>query len=92
MASRTLSEQLKATPIRPGVYIMKDADGNVLYVGKAASLRHRLQSYFGSPSGQDPKTRQLVARVRDFEVIVTESPAEALILENTLIKKFRPKY
>ena len=92
MATKALSEQLKATPTRPGVYIMKDADDNVLYVGKAASLRHRLQSYFGSPANQETKTRQMVARIRDFEVIVTESPAEALILENTLIKRYRPKY
>ena len=64
----------------------------MLYVGKAASLRHRLQSYFGSPANLEPKIRKLVAGVTDFEFIVTESEAEALILENTFIKNRRPKY
>ena len=92
MVNATISKQLRATPTQPGVYLLKDSRGQVLYVGKAASLRHRLQSYFGSPSGQDPKIHNLVAIVRDFEFIVTESEAEALILENTLIKKQKPKY
>ncbi|MDA0987749.1 MAG: excinuclease ABC subunit UvrC [Chloroflexi bacterium] len=92
MVNTTLSEQLKATPTRPGVYLLKDAQGEVLYVGKASSLRHRLQSYFGSPANMETKIRHLVARVRDFEFIVTESEAEALILENTFIKSRRPKY
>ena len=92
MVTITLSSQLKATPTRPGVYLLKDSQGEVLYVGKAASLRHRLQSYFGSPNNLEPKIRQLVTRVLDFEFIVTESEAEALILENTLIKQQRPKY
>ena len=83
MVSATLSEQLKATPTQPGVYLLKDAQGEVLYVGKASSLRHRLQSYFGSPANMETKIRHLVSRVRDFEFIVTESEAEALILENT---------
>ena len=92
MVSATISKQLRATPTQPGVYLLKDSRGQVLYVGKAASLRHRLQSYFGSPSSQDPKIHNLVAIVRDFEFIVTESEAEALILENNLIKKQKPKY
>ena len=92
MVNTTISEQLKATPTQPGVYLLKDSQGEVLYVGKAASLRHRLQSYFGSLNNSEPKIRQLVARVRDFEFIVTESEAEALILENTFIKSHRPKY
>ena len=74
------------------MYLLKDAQGQVLYVGKAASLRHRLQSYFGSPLNLEPKIRKLVAGVADFEFIVTESEAEALILENTFIKTRRPKY
>ena len=61
-------------------------------MGKAASLRNRLQSYFGSLSNLEPKIRHLASRIADFEFIVTESEAEALILENTLIKKQRPKY
>ena len=92
MVSATISEQLKVTPTRPGVYLLKDSQDEVLYVGKAASLRHRLQSYFGATTNLEPKIRQLVTRVRDFEFIVTESEAEALILENTLIKSRRPKY
>ena len=92
MVSATLSEQLKATPTQPGVYLLKDAQGEVLYVGKASSLRHRLQSYFGSPANMETKIRHLVSRVRDFEFIVTESEAEALILENTFIKSRRPRY
>jgi len=92
MAPTNISEQIKATPTRPGVYLLKDSQGEVLYVGKAASLRHRLQSYFGSTFNLDPKIRQLVTKVRDFEFIVTESESEALILENTFIKSRRPKY
>ena len=88
-----LAEQrLQAAPERPGVYLMKDARGTVLYVGKAAVLRNRLRSYFGSPAAQPPKTRRLMGHVRDFECIVTDSEAEALILENTLIKRYKPRY
>ena len=83
---------MKATPTKPGVYLLKGGHGEVLYVGKAASLRNRLQSYFGSLSNLEPKIRHLASRIADFEFIVTESEAEALILENTLIKKQRPKY
>jgi len=92
MINTILSEQLKATPTKPGVYLLKDAQGDVLYVGKASSLRHRLQSYFNSTHNMETKIRNLVSKVRDFEFIVTESEAEALILENTFIKNRRPKY
>jgi excinuclease ABC subunit C len=92
MTTRSLQEQLKATPTKPGVYLLKGGHGEVLYVGKAASLRNRLQNYFGSLSNLEPKIRHLASRIADFEFIVTESEAEALILENTLIKKQRPKY
>jgi excinuclease ABC subunit C len=92
MVSTTISKQLKATPTQPGIYLLKGSEGEVLYVGKASSLRHRLQSYFGSTTNLVPKIRQLVTRVTDFEFIVTESEAEALILENTFIKSHRPKY
>ncbi len=92
MPSPAIVKQLRAAPLQPGVYLLKDAQGQVLYVGKAASLRHRLQSYFGSPLNLEPKIRKLVAGVADFEFIVTESEAEALILENTFIKTRRPKY
>ncbi len=83
---------MRVTPERPGVYMMKDARGNILYVGKASVLRNRLRTYFGSPSGQPPKIRRMIGHVHDFEYIVTDTEAEALILENTLIKRYRPRY
>jgi excinuclease ABC subunit C len=71
---------------------MKDAQGKVIYVGKASSLRNRLRSYFGSQTGMDAKTGELVQHIADFEVIRTDTPTEALILENELIKRYRPRY
>lgn len=71
---------------------MKDARNEVLYVGKASILRNRLRSYFGSPNGQPPKIRRMMSRMTDFEFIVTDTEAEALILENTLIKRYRPHF
>ena len=85
-------QRLEATPERPGVYLMKDARGTVLYVGKASVLRNRLRTYFGSPSAQPNKTRRMMGHVHDFEYIVTDTEAEALILENTLIKRYKPRY
>jgi excinuclease ABC subunit C len=76
----------------PGVYLMKDAAGTVIYVGKAQSLRDRVRSYFGSPRSMTGKTRELVRRITDFEVIRTTTPREALILENELIKRYQPHY
>ena len=87
-----LTIQLATVPTRPGVYIMKDGAGTVLYVGKAASLRNRLGSYFGAPSGLVGKTQKLMARVADFDVILTNSEQEALIVENQLIKRYKPYY
>ena len=87
-----IEQRLQVTPERPGVYLMKDARGNVLYVGKASVLRNRIRTYFGAPSGQFPKIRRMMGHVHDFEYIVTDSEAEALILENTLIKRYRPRY
>ena len=87
-----VEQRLQATPERPGVYLMKDARGTVLYVGKASVLRNRLRTYFGSPSSQANKTRRMMGHVHDFEYIVTDSEAEALILENTLIKRYKPRY
>ena len=84
--------RLRVTPEKPGVYLMKDARNEVLYVGKASVLRNRLRSYFGSPSGHPPKIRRLMSRMTDFEFIVTDTEAEALILENTLIKRYKPHF
>ena len=87
-----VEQRLQATPERPGVYLMKDARGTVLYVGKASVLRNRLRTYFGSPTAQANKTRRMMGHVHDFEYIVTDTEAEALILENTLIKRYKPRY
>ena len=92
MATTTFAHRLSVTPERPGVYVIKDASERVLYVGKAANLKHRVAYYFGSTQHLPPKIRAMVPRVADYEFIVTDSPAEALILENTLIKKHKPPY
>jgi excinuclease ABC subunit C len=77
-------------PDLPGVYIMKDKSGSVLYVGKASSLRSRISSYFGSPD--QLKTRLLAGQIDSIDFIVTKNPNEALILESNLIKNYQPKY
>ena len=86
------TQRLRALPSEPGVYLMRDATGDIIYVGKAASLRNRVSSYFGSRWGLPPKIRQMVSRILDFEFIVTESEQEALILESNLIKEHQPQY
>ena len=91
-AKQDFSQRLRATPTKPGVYLMRDAAGEVLYVGKAASLRHRLRSYFASGARHARKVRNMVARISDFEFILTESESEALILECNLIKEHKPPY
>ena len=92
MDQQSLSHRLTITPEKPGVYMLKEAEDKVLYVGKAGSLKNRISYYFGSPHNLPPKIQRLVARVVDFEYIVTDSEPEALILECILIKKFRPRY
>ncbi len=92
MTNTELAERLAALAPEPGVYLMKDDRGEVIYVGKAASLRNRVRSYFGSKRGMDGKTRELVEHIADFDVIRTDTPTEALILENELIKRYQPKY
>lgn len=87
-----LKAKLQALPARPGVYIFRDRHGKVLYVGKARSLRQRVRSYFQENRHRDGKTAALLARIADLEWIVTDTEAEALILENTLIKMHRPRY
>lgn len=94
--ARTLTEALEkklgALPENPGVYLMKDAEGQVLYVGKALVLKNRVRSYFQTPERLSAKVRAMMRRVTDFEYIVTSSEVEALILEATLIKQMKPYY
>jgi len=87
-----LQERLDALPTKPGVYLMKDQEGHVLYVGKAVNLRARVRSYFHASAGHSPKIERLVAAIADIDFIVTASELEALILESNLIKRHRPKY
>ncbi|MDR1687671.1 MAG: excinuclease ABC subunit UvrC [Clostridiales bacterium] len=86
-----IQEELKKLPQKSGVYIMKDKELNIIYVGKAINLRNRVRSYFRE-SNPDVKTRKLASVISEFEYIVTDSELEALVLENNLIKKHRPKY
>ncbi len=87
-----LEDKINRLPDQPGVYLMLDSRGNIIYVGKATSLKNRVRSYF-RPSGQpSAKVRAMVAKVEDLEYIITDSPVEALILENNLIKEHRPRY
>ena len=85
-------EQVRALPERPGVYIMRDARGDVLYVGKATNLRSRVRSYFGSSRGLEPKVLALAETATQIDHIVTASPAEALMLEATLVKRHQPPH
>ncbi len=85
-------DRLAALPTQPGVYMMRGAGDQVLYVGKSASLRNRVRSYFGARTGMPTRTRELVSHIKDFEYIVTESEQEALLLENSLIKQHKPRF
>ena len=87
-----LEEKLAHLPDKPGVYLMKDDRGQIIYVGKAVNLKNRVRSYFQSGKNHAPKVLALVARIKDLEYIITNSEIEALILECNLIKKHRPKY
>ncbi len=96
-----MSENLKLTdlkqkanrlPLTPGVYIMKSKDGDIIYIGKAKSLKNRVTQYFGAGNQHNDKVRKMVSLVDDFEYILCDSEFEALILENSLIKQNQPKY
>ena len=87
-----LTARLAGLPDKPGVYLMRDANGRVIYVGKAVVLRNRVRSYFHESANHTGKTERLVADIADLEWIVTESELEALILECELIKRYRPRY
>ena len=77
---------------QPGVYLMKNKDGKIIYVGKAKNLKRRVYSYFSAVEKHNSKTRNLVANIDDFEIIVAKTELEALLLENNLIKKNKPQY
>ncbi|MBF8983361.1 excinuclease ABC subunit UvrC [Lutibacter sp. B2] len=87
-----LKKHLKLLPEKPGVYLMKNKSDEVIYVGKAVSLKNRVRQYFQSSKNHPPKVRAMVLNIEEFEYIITDSEVEALILENNLIKKYKPKY
>ncbi len=90
--SRVIADRMAGVPKSPGVYLMKNADGRVIYVGKAANLKSRLSSYFSRTTNMDAKTGVLVKQVADFETVLTATENEALILESNLIKRHKPRY
>lgn len=92
MTTDTLQSKLDHLPDNPGVYLFKDRSGELLYVGKAASLADRVRSYFQRGTDHSPKTALLVGQIADLETIVTRSELEALILESNLIKRHRPRF
>ena len=87
-----LQTKLKNLPDEPGVYIMYDADGNILYVGKAKVLKNRVRQYFHASTNKSEKVLAMLSHVADFRYIITASETDALSLENTLIKKHTPPY
>lgn len=87
-----LKIKVLSLPYEAGVYIMKNKAGEVIYVGKAKALKNRVSQYFGSDTRHSPKTKVMVSNIWDFEIIVTETEFEALVLENAMIKKYKPKY
>ena len=91
-SSLSLQEKLESLPQKPGVYQFKNAEGKVLYVGKAQNLRSRVRQYFQKSRSADSRLDALVPKIRDLDLIVTDSEVEALILEANLIKKLKPRY
>ncbi len=87
-----IKEKLRLIPHNPGVYLMKSKKGVIIYVGKAIDLKKRVSSYFNRKSHELPRTEMLVSKIYSFDYIVTRSELDALILEDTLIKKHRPKF
>lgn len=87
-----VQEKMDHLPASPGVYMFKDTRDSLLYIGKAKRLRNRVRSYFQDSRGHDGRIKVMVSKINDLEVIVTDSEAEALILENNLIKKHQPRY
>lgn len=88
----TLEEKIRQFPTSPGVYLMRDGGGDIIYVGKARSLRQRVRSYFNASGDSRQHIRFLMAKVADIEIMLTDTDKEALLLENTLIKQHHPRY
>ncbi|MBN8620509.1 MAG: excinuclease ABC subunit UvrC [Anaerolineae bacterium] len=91
-ASEHIQHILSSLPMKPGCYLMKDKDGRIIYVGKAKKLRNRVRSYFNSSAENSPKTMRLRENIVDIEIIITETEVQALITEETLIKRHQPFY
>ncbi|MDO4753425.1 MAG: excinuclease ABC subunit UvrC [Bacillota bacterium] len=87
-----IEEQLALLPDLPGVYMMKDKDGEIIYVGKAKNLKNRVRSYFRGFDSHELKTQTLVVSIRDFDYIIADNETEALVLEANLIKRFQPRF
>ena len=90
--SPSLEVKVKGLSDDPGVYLMKDLAGVIIYVGKAKNLKNRVSSYFRESKDHSPKTQLLVKKIHDFEIVITDSEVEALLLEVNLIKKYKPKF
>ena len=90
--SRELKEKVLSLPLSPGVYLMQDKTGTIIYVGKAKKLKNRVSQYFQDSASHSPKTRMMVSKIADFDYIVARSEFEALVLECSLIKRHQPKY
>ncbi|KPU26963.1 excinuclease ABC subunit C [Caloranaerobacter sp. TR13] len=88
----SIDEELKKLPDKPGVYLMKNENGQIIYVGKAVNLKKRVRQYFQASSSKTPKVKAMVKSIAEFEYIITDNELEALILECNLIKKHKPKY
>ena len=88
---RQLREKAMNLPLSPGVYIMKNKSGEIIYIGKAKALKNRVSQYFGSDRNHQEKVRRMVSNVDDFDYILTSSEFEALVLECSLIKQHQPK-
>ena len=89
---RRLKDKANKLPLTPGVYIMKNKEGKIIYIGKAKALKNRVSQYFGSQEKHYTKVRKMVENVEDFDYILTDSEFEALVLECSLIKQHMPKY
>src|SRR3989344_2960521 len=90
--NKVLEKKLAELPKEPGVYFHKDAQGKIIYIGKAASLRNRVRQYFQKSRGQDAKTEALVAEIADVDWMVVESELEALFLEAEMVRRYMPRY